>query len=281
MADTAFGPARAIPPAEVEDVDLYHAKSWVTKYIFSQDVKSHCDPICGDGNRDRPRGFGTVLVDAPSAGLPGSVRVYRSEPLPTVHHHARHDHGGLPSDCTFPGGLRKLPRPPHGGCPGYGLPLSEHAELLDLPARGSSPGGEFLRAGRAHGSRLDAVPTSGHPSQYSGIRVGHHTDARFSDHLHHRLHNGWAELRRDGAARAHTGHDSDALAADGVGHFHGHCHGPTRISRVVRGCRDDVVRPGTWNQLLHANDRLDGRTAKVRWGKSDYVPAPILVLRAP
>src|SRR4051795_6878070 len=39
MADTAFGPTRAIPPAEVEDVDLYHAKTWVTKYVFSQDAK--------------------------------------------------------------------------------------------------------------------------------------------------------------------------------------------------------------------------------------------------
>ena len=39
MADTAFGPAGAIPPVEVEDVDLYHAKSWVTKYVFSQDAK--------------------------------------------------------------------------------------------------------------------------------------------------------------------------------------------------------------------------------------------------
>src|SRR3954464_9269391 len=39
MADTAFGPARAIPPAEVEDVELYHPKSWVTKYVFSQDAK--------------------------------------------------------------------------------------------------------------------------------------------------------------------------------------------------------------------------------------------------
>ena len=27
------------PPVEVEDVDLYHAKSWVTKYVFSQDAK--------------------------------------------------------------------------------------------------------------------------------------------------------------------------------------------------------------------------------------------------
>jgi cytochrome c oxidase subunit 1 len=39
MADTAFGPAGAIPPVEVEDVDLYHAKSWITKYVFSQDAK--------------------------------------------------------------------------------------------------------------------------------------------------------------------------------------------------------------------------------------------------
>src|SRR3954466_3972755 len=39
MADTTFGPTRAIPPAEVEDVELYHAKTWVTKYVFSQDAK--------------------------------------------------------------------------------------------------------------------------------------------------------------------------------------------------------------------------------------------------
>ena len=28
-----------VPPAETEDVELYHAKSWVTKYVFSQDAK--------------------------------------------------------------------------------------------------------------------------------------------------------------------------------------------------------------------------------------------------
>ena len=39
MADITFGPTRAIPPAEVEDVELYHAKTWVTKYVFSQDAK--------------------------------------------------------------------------------------------------------------------------------------------------------------------------------------------------------------------------------------------------
>ena len=28
-----------VPPAEVPDVELYHAKSWITKYVFSQDAK--------------------------------------------------------------------------------------------------------------------------------------------------------------------------------------------------------------------------------------------------
>ena len=28
-----------VPPAEIEEMDLYDAKSWVTKYVFSQDAK--------------------------------------------------------------------------------------------------------------------------------------------------------------------------------------------------------------------------------------------------
>src|SRR5260370_971957 len=39
MVDTAIGAAGVIQPAEVKDVELYHPKSWVTKYVFSQDAK--------------------------------------------------------------------------------------------------------------------------------------------------------------------------------------------------------------------------------------------------
>jgi len=39
MATIAPAEAEALPPAEVEDVELYHSKSWVTKYVFSQDAK--------------------------------------------------------------------------------------------------------------------------------------------------------------------------------------------------------------------------------------------------
>jgi cytochrome c oxidase subunit 1 len=39
MSDATLGPTGFIPPAEVEDVELYHPHSWLTKYVFSQDAK--------------------------------------------------------------------------------------------------------------------------------------------------------------------------------------------------------------------------------------------------
>ncbi len=39
MVDIRSGAGETIPLAEVEDVELYHPKSWWTKYVFSQDAK--------------------------------------------------------------------------------------------------------------------------------------------------------------------------------------------------------------------------------------------------
>src|SRR6201997_498499 len=39
MVDVPFDTIAGIPPAEVAEVELYHPKSWVTKYVFSQDAK--------------------------------------------------------------------------------------------------------------------------------------------------------------------------------------------------------------------------------------------------
>ncbi|MDL2398216.1 cbb3-type cytochrome c oxidase subunit I [Rhizobium mayense] len=39
MVDIGSGAEQVIRPAEVEDVELYHPKSWWTKYVFSQDAK--------------------------------------------------------------------------------------------------------------------------------------------------------------------------------------------------------------------------------------------------
>jgi cytochrome c oxidase subunit 1 len=39
MVDITRGAADLVPPAEVPDVELYHPKSWITKYVFCQDAK--------------------------------------------------------------------------------------------------------------------------------------------------------------------------------------------------------------------------------------------------
>ncbi len=39
MGEAMLGSGGVIPIAEVQDVELYHAKTWVTKYVFSQDAK--------------------------------------------------------------------------------------------------------------------------------------------------------------------------------------------------------------------------------------------------
>jgi cytochrome c oxidase subunit I len=39
MVDISRGAGDLIPPAEVPEVELYHAKSWWTKYVFCQDAK--------------------------------------------------------------------------------------------------------------------------------------------------------------------------------------------------------------------------------------------------
>jgi cytochrome c oxidase subunit 1 len=39
MAQAVDSETVVIPPAELPEVELYHAKSWITKYVFSQDAK--------------------------------------------------------------------------------------------------------------------------------------------------------------------------------------------------------------------------------------------------
>ncbi len=39
MVDVPYDVLVGIPPAEVGEVDLYHPRSWWTRYVFSQDAK--------------------------------------------------------------------------------------------------------------------------------------------------------------------------------------------------------------------------------------------------
>ncbi|MEE8078704.1 MAG: hypothetical protein V3T18_06880, partial [Pseudomonadales bacterium] len=39
MADIAHDADSYVPPVETEEMELYHAKTWVGKYVWSQDAK--------------------------------------------------------------------------------------------------------------------------------------------------------------------------------------------------------------------------------------------------
>ena len=39
MVDAAPDQVDFVPPAETEEMELYHPKSWLTKYVFCQDAK--------------------------------------------------------------------------------------------------------------------------------------------------------------------------------------------------------------------------------------------------
>ena len=39
MVDIPYEGIVDVPPAEIPDVELYHPRSWWTRYVFSQDAK--------------------------------------------------------------------------------------------------------------------------------------------------------------------------------------------------------------------------------------------------
>src|SRR5258708_19721010 len=73
------------------------------------------------------------MADAAATRIPWHVFVYRSEPISSVYHHARHDHGDLSPHRAVSGRFRELPHPADGRRPGHGFPLRQHPELLALP----------------------------------------------------------------------------------------------------------------------------------------------------
>ena len=98
-----------IPPAEVPEMDLYHAHSWWTKYVFSQDAKVIAIQYSGTAIAIGLVALVLSWLIRLQLGFPRHVRFHHARGLLPVHHHARHDHGGLPVDGAVPRWLRELP----------------------------------------------------------------------------------------------------------------------------------------------------------------------------
>ena len=167
-----IGAAEAIPPAEVEDVELYHSKSWVTKYVFCQDAKVIAIQYSITAIVHRNGGAGAVMADAPATGVPGHVLAYRSEQilqLITMH--------GMIMviyllTALFLGGFGNYLIPLMVGARDMVFPyvnmLSYWVYLLAVVVLVST----LFRARRAHRRRLDAVSTSGDSLRHPRAAIG-------------------------------------------------------------------------------------------------------------
>ena len=95
MADVIHDAVDYVPPLVVEEEELYHAKTWLGKYVFCQDAKViaiqySCVAI----------GIGLVALGLSIAmrlqiAFPRHLCFHRSYELPSVCDDARHDHGDL------------------------------------------------------------------------------------------------------------------------------------------------------------------------------------------
>ncbi len=195
--------------------------SWWTRVCLLAGCQDHCDPVL----RCTAMAIGMVALVLSwlmrlQLGFPGTFSFIDAEPVSSVHHHAWHDHGDLPSHGAVSRRLRELSHPADGRCSRHGVPLCEHAELLDLSACRAGAGCDLLCTRRADRRWLDAVSAAGHSFRQPRTGSRHHHDAGVADPVHYRLHHGRLELRRDGAAGSHARNDADAAAFDGVGHFY-------------------------------------------------------------
>ena len=281
MVEIRAGEGEPLHPTSFDDVELYHPQKLADEICLFAGRQDHRHPICRDGDFHRPGRAGAVMADAPATGVPGRILAHRSKQLLPVHHHARHDHGGLSADRAFPRRLRQLPHPLDDRRARHGVSLCQHAELLDLSTGGAGAGRQLLRSRRIDGRRLDALSPASPAVRHARPAMGHHPDVRLADPVHHRLHHGRPQLRGHGAAIARQGHDDDAAALDRVGHFHRDGDGAAGLSRPVRRLGDDAVRPSARHQFLHADDRRERPASGLFRRQPDPVPASVLVLRPP
>ena len=278
----AHATARAIdtvPPAEVEDVELYHARSWWTKYVFCQDAK-----VIAIQYSITALAIGLVALVLSwlmrlQLGFPDTFSIIDS----TQYYQFITMHGMIMViyllTALFLGGFGNYLIPLMVGARDMVFPyvnmLSYWIYLLAVLVLVAG----FFVPGGPTGAGWTLYPPQAILSGTPGCDWGIIIMLALPHPVHHRLHHGRAELRRDRAAGAHARDDADAPALDGVGDLHRDRAGAAGLPGAVRRRRDDAARPGAGDQLLHAGDRRDGRAAQLWRRQPDPVPAPVLVLR--
>src|SRR3970282_177312 len=186
------------PPAEVGEMELYHPKTFIGKYSWSQDAKviaiQYAITAIGSG-------LGALVLSwlmRLQLAYPNSFSfIDPSSYLQFVTMH------GMIMVIYLLTALFL------GGFGNYLIPLMVGARDMVFPYVNMVSYWGYLTAVLLLGASFCV------PGGTSGGDVGHYFDARFAGFLHHRIHHGRFELCGDGVAGSHAGDDDDAPALDG------------------------------------------------------------------
>ena len=239
-----IGTVEVIPPAEVEDVELYHPKSWVTKYVFCQDAKVIAIQYS----------ITAISIGLVALVLSWLIRLQLAFPgtfsfiTPSNYYQFITMHGMIMViyllTALFLGGFGNYLIPLMVGARDMVFPyvnmLSYWVYFLAVLVLVAS----FFVPGGPTGAGWTLYPPQAILAGTPGAGLGHHSDAGFPDPVHHRLHHGRLELCGDGAAGANAGNDDDAPALDDMGHFHSHHPRTAGLPRLVRRLRHDAAWTG-------------------------------------
>ena len=164
MAQVTHDAMDYVPPAEIEEMELYHAKTWLGKYVFCQDAK-----VIAIQYSITAMAIGLVALVLSvlmrlQLGFPHTFSIID----PSSYLQFVTMHGMIMViyllTALFLGGFGNYLIPLMCRRPRHGVPVPQYVELLDVyfSARCSLLVASFIRTRRPDGGRLDPLSATSH-----------------------------------------------------------------------------------------------------------------------
>ena len=201
------------------EMEMHHPRSWVGKYVWSQDHKVIAIQYGSIAVFTGVVGMVLSMLFRLQLGFPESVDFVD----PSFYYQSVTMHGMIMViyllTALFLGGFGNYLIPLMVGARDMVFPfmnmLSVWVFLLSVLILMAS----FFVSRWSDWCRMDALPTTSRDGRYAGKRYGDCTDGGLPGRVCRRLHHGWPELRSHCAAVSLPRYDHDAPAAKCLGHL--------------------------------------------------------------
>ena len=127
-----------VRPSENPEQDLYHAHSFIEKWVFCQDAKVIGVQYFLTAVFTGVVGLILSWLMRLQLGFPGLAGFITAEQLLSIRYYARNDNGSLLFNCIIPRWIWKLFNTINGWCKRHGFSICKHVKFLDVLCSSSS-----------------------------------------------------------------------------------------------------------------------------------------------